>query len=559
LNATPEPLPNEILELRQRFAEKLDAKVDALSRRWAAGERSLENIPCVQDLERMAHNLAGSGTTFGYPAVSEAARALEHIFCRALAGESCADAGLTDHIEELLNRLRRGCGESAEPLEDGGSRRAKRTESDQRLIFVVDDDPSQAELLAEGIRHFGYVVRIFPSPSDMNAELRKARPHLILIDIVFPQGSSHGIDRVAALGDAEDCDIPVIFTSTRNDFEARLGAVRAGARDYFVKPVDTIRLIERIDELTSQEEAEPYRVLVVEDDQILAEVYALALTDAGMRVEIASDACEVMNRLERVDVELILMDLYLPKCSGLELAKIIRQQDAYASVPIVFLSTEARLDRQLLAMSLGGDDFLTKPISLNHLVAAVSSRVQRARVMRSFMIRDSMTRAFNHATTLDHLRSEVSRASRNDTQFSFCIIDLDHFKSVNDTYGHPAGDRVIKSLARLLQQRLRRTDVVGRYGGEEFAVILPDTQPERAHALIESLRNRFATFRQGGDGSEFRVTFSAGIAAYPRYPNADELIEAADTALYQAKEQGRDCVVLLADCESVAASHGDKE
>jgi len=542
-------LTDEILELRQRFAEQLDAKVDALSRRWALGERSLESLPRVQELELMAHNLAGSGATFGYPAVSEAARALEQIFCSALARESCTDAGLADQVEELLDRLRRACGESAEPLENSGIPRAKRTrtETDQRLIFVVDDDPPQAELVAEGIRQFGYAVRIFPSPTDMYAALGTARPHLVLMDIVFPQGSSHGIDSAAAVSEPDGWNVPLVFMSTREDFEARLGAVRAGARDYFVKPVDTIRLIERIDELTSEEEAEPYRVLVVEDDQALAQVYALSLTDAGMQVEVVSDAWEVTNRLEGFDVELILMDLYLPKCSGLELAKVIRQQDAYASVPIVFLSTESRLDQQLLAMSLGGDDFLTKPISPNHLVAAVSSRVQRARVMRSFMVRDSMTGAFNHATTLDHLRAEVSRASRGSTEFTFSIIDLDHFKSVNDTYGHPVGDRVIKSLARLLQQRLRRTDIVGRYGGEEFALILPDTQLEQAYALIESLRRQFAKLRQGDNGSEFRVTFSAGIAAYSLYPNAGALTEAADKALYQAKEQGRDRVVLLAN------------
>jgi diguanylate cyclase (GGDEF)-like protein len=210
----------------------------------------------------------------------------------------------------------------------------------------------------------------------------------------------------------------------------------------------------------------------------------------------------------------------------------------------VFLSAETSLDKQLSAMSLGGDDFLIKPIQAEHLIRAVSSRAQRSRVLRSFMVRDSLTGLLNHTRTKEQLDFEVARARRQNGALSFAMIDIDHFKSVNDTYGHPVGDRVIKSLSRLLQQRLRKTDVIGRYGGEEFAVILPNTDGPSAVKVFDVIREGFAQIRQRAEREEFGVTFSCGVAPFPVYANSAALSVAADKALYQAKQGGRNRMML---------------
>ena len=212
-------------------------------------------------------------------------------------------------------------------------------------------------------------------------------------------------------------------------------------------------------------------------------------------------------------------------------------------IPIVFLSAETDPIKQMAAMSRGGDDFLTKPIEPDHLIAAVTSRAQRSRVLRSLMVRDSLTGLLNHTATKEHLDIEMSRAQRNNTQLSFAMIDIDRFKSVNDTYGHAAGDRVIKSLARLLLQRLRKTDIVGRYGGEEFAAILVDTDGPTAMNVLNEIRAHFAQIRHQGEEKPFSVTFSCGLAASPPWIDADALADAADKALYEAKRSGRNQVV----------------
>ena len=180
----------------------------------------------------------------------------------------------------------------------------------------------------------------------------------------------------------------------------------------------------------------------------------------------------------------------------------------------------------------------------DHLISAVTSRVLRSRMLRGFMVRDSLTGLFNHTTTKEHLEIELARARRNQSPLAFAIIDIDRFKLVNDSYGHATGDRVLKSLARLLRERLRQSDIIGRYGGEEFAVVLSGTDGPTAAMVLDQIRAGLAQIRQQADGEAFTVTFSCGIACFADYPDAPKLTEAADKALYAAKRGGRNRVML---------------
>jgi diguanylate cyclase (GGDEF)-like protein len=226
----------------------------------------------------------------------------------------------------------------------------------------------------------------------------------------------------------------------------------------------------------------------------------------------------------------------------MELAKAIRQIDAYFSIPIVFLSSETNADKQFHAMCMGGDEFLTKPIKPHHLVTSVAVRAERMKMIRSFMVRDGMTGLFNHTTTKEYLETAIAHAQRSRNELCLAMLDLDRFKLVNDTHGHPTGDRVLITLARLLRQRLRKSDIVGRYGGEEFAVILPDCNLDQAVAIMEQLRVNFGNIEfQKGDTS-FSATFSCGVAPLSRFCTVNALCKASDEALYRAKNGGRNQV-----------------
>ncbi|MCK4940217.1 MAG: diguanylate cyclase, partial [Rhodospirillaceae bacterium] len=242
--------------------------------------------------------------------------------------------------------------------------------------------------------------------------------------------------------------------------------------------------------------------------------------------------------------ELILLDLYMPNCEGHEVAAIIRQQEAFDAIPIVFLSSEHDVEKQLSAMELGGDDFLTKPIQPKHLISAVRIRASRFRELRSMMVKDSMTSLYNHTTTKQLMRNEIERAKRTNQSIAMASLDIDNFKKVNDIYGHAVGDKVIKSLSRLLRQRLRGADIIGRMGGEEFAALLTGATAKEAELIFNQIRQAFSEIVFHSGARDFSVTLSCGIAEFPAHGSVSSLSDASDRALYAAKNGGRNLVML---------------
>ena len=263
-----------------------------------------------------------------------------------------------------------------------------------------------------------------------------------------------------------------------------------------------------------------------------------------MDTRVVNAPSKLLDTLSGFDPDLILMDLYMPECSGLELAQIVRQFPAYTTVPILFLSTESRLDLQLKARHLDGDDFLQKPLQPGQLISAVTSRANRYRDLKKLTDRDSLTGLLNHSNILRTLDRELIAAGRTKTPLSVAMVDIDHFKSINDTYGHAVGDQVISRVTHVLRNRLRRTDYVGRYGGEEFAVVMPTTDAAAAKAVLDQLREASNSIEHRSGDQQFTVTFSAGVAAFPAVSEASKLVEAADAALYKAKRDGRNRVVV---------------
>ncbi len=546
--------------LEAAFLQQLPATLAELEAAWQQLQPGGWDTEVIQQIERLAHKLAGSAAGLGYTGLGETARTVERFIKERLAqpaqaGQPAQDLPrLGEHIHALRLALlapQREAGER-ECLADTSLKITPSLQENRsaQLIYLVEDDPLQANEVAAQVSYFGYTVRIFSRLDDMNAALQSEIPAAILMDIVFPEGKSAGIEAISALG--KTFPAPVIFISVREDLPARLQVVRAGGIAYFTKPLNTARLIDVLDQLTIREDPIPYRVLIVDDALVQANYNAMHLRKAGMEVEVVTDPMQLLLPLSEFHPDLILLDMYMPDCTGMELATVLRQMDAFVSIPIVYLSAETDREKQLEAVGLGGDDFLTKPIKPAHLVASVTSRVERYRKLRSLMLRDSLTGLFNHTKTRECLAQEVSRAARLGQPMAYAMLDLDHFKLVNDTYGHAAGDRVLRSLAQLLSRRLRSSDVVGRYGGEEFAIIFPNTSGQAAAGLMDELRVAFAKIRHRTGQAEFTATFSCGVAAYPDCATPAGLSEAADRALYAAKRQGRNQVALPVARQGIA-------
>jgi diguanylate cyclase (GGDEF)-like protein len=369
------------------------------------------------------------------------------------------------------------------------------------------------------------------------------RPAAVIMDLSSPAGEMTGevvANKVrGALGD----DVPLVFFSNRSDIQARLDAVRAGCSSYFIKPVNYPDVLETLDRLT-RSEPEPYRILIVDDESDTAEFHSTSLEAAGLETVAVTDPLDVMAQMVEFQPDVILMDVYMPECTGLELAMVIRQEVAFVGVPIVFLSRETDRMKQIAALGEGGDDFFTKPVPPQQLVPAVSARAQRGRTLRMFMEKDGLTGLFRHSRIIEQLEVAVRRADRQRGRLAVAMLDIDGFKQVNDEHGHLVGDQVLKALAYLLRQRLRMSDVLGRFGGDEYIVVLPDTSGAAAKEKMDDIRRNFAVIDHDTGRGSFTATLSCGVAEFPTALSSHELIAAADEALYCAKREGRNRVIL---------------
>lgn len=541
-----------MMALAKRFAEGLPGKVDSIREKTEQLESSTEPMGLLDALRYESHKLAGSGATFGFDGVSHIARAFER------------------HVDDLLDAHRSPAASDLEKLRllaaelEGESGRAAGAEAATGTAptGALGPDAGDRVLILRGAGHIteelDRQLAIYGIPSmrvaDVTALVEQTRG-------VDGNGSGH---RTVVVVHAEDLARPemgqvvgelrgdggrqvyVTVISDVDDFDTRLAAVRSGGDAFFTSPVDSARVLERIDGFFAPADREPYHIMIVDDDQEKLSTHAMILQQAGMITSVVSNPRNVFRVLVESKPDLILMDLHMPDASGMEVVAMIRQQEAFVGTPVVYLAEEHDGAKQLEAISHGADDFLATPIDPMRLVVSVRVRAARIRNMRYFMERDSLTGLLNHSQLLDGLENELHRASRSGVAVAFVMMDIDHFKRVNDSYGHLTGDRVLKGLGRLLRDRLRRTDVIGRYGGEEFGIVLYNTDQNAALSVMEAIRGAVSGIVQKSGREQFSVTVSCGIAMYPAFPTAVSLTYGADQALYAAKEQGRNRTVVYA-------------
>lgn len=550
-------LQEKIARLRASFVDQLPARLEEAQKQLKLLKSDPEmNRVVAIELHRAFHSLKGTGKSFGYNDLADIAD-LAETYTQQLI-DLPADrtpSGWPDTLVNLMHQLAAQVQilaytnlNNEHPLDapffDVEKTSSMQVSNESPLIYICDDEPEQVNHLANQLRCFGYQIEHFTTTEAFHQAVLDKRPDAVIMDVFFPQGRTAGTDELASLKEITGMDLPSIVLSGRDDFEARLSAVRAGCSAYFIKPAKPLELATVLDELMCDKPDEPYRILIVDDEPEVAEYHSLILEEAGMLVYQTYKPELILETLRAFNPDLVLADMYMPGCDGVEMASIIRQVPEYVGLPIVFLSSETNRKKQFTAMQVGVEGFITKPVVPEELVASVALRAERMRTLRNLMARDSLTGLYNHTTTTEMMTAALAQAKRQHETLVVVMIDLDKFKTVNDTYGHMAGDQVIVALARLLKHRLRVTDVIGRYGGEEFALLLKNLSQETAENLVNELRKDFSKIIFNAGQHQFKVTFSAGLSLYPGYNSSEGLRMAADTALYEAKARGRNQVVV---------------
>jgi diguanylate cyclase (GGDEF)-like protein len=337
----------------------------------------------------------------------------------------------------------------------------------------------------------------------------------------------------------------VVVVVGEKSFADRVEALHAGADVAVDRPLDEQGFARRVTALLERGRAEPSRVLSVEDDPDQGEFVRSVLESGGYVVKVCRDPGRFEADVIAFRPDLVLLDVNLPGVSGYDLARFLRQNEAHAALPVVFLTGEGRDDARIRSVRAGGDDHLVKPVAPGLLLSTVTARLERARTLRALLSRDGLTGLSNHTAFLEGLRTAWKRNDRSPGRgLALVSLDLDSFKSVNDRYGHPTGDRVLASLGALLRRRLRGTDLVGRLGGEEFGIVLEDLRGGEAVTLLNRLLDEFSKIEFAADDGAFRVTFSAGISCLATGMSLEAWRSSADEALYAAKRAGRSRVVL---------------
>jgi len=544
--ADAKTIEESLRALKDDFAAKLPSKLDKIEQVWnqASAENQEETIA---ELIFLCHKLAGSGASFGFQDVSKYARLAEEASkeiqknSELNSNVSWAD-DLHPKLYPLINDLLKQKTSHQDNITQSKIKKQKirheASDEEKLLIYIIEKNRLTAEEITLKLKTYNYSVRSFSQLDDLKEAIIDNTPNAVIIDsTIFNTQTKTTINELR-----QDYQFEIIHLANNSSFETRLDAVRIGVDHYFTKPVDFSTVVDVLDILAEKDTPISTKVLIVDDSISTSQFYSLSLKAEGIETKVVTDPFKVMDEIIDFKPELILLDLHMPKCSGLELASVIRQQGNYLSTPIIFLSSETDTQKQLSALEIGADEFLNKPVNVDHLIAVVKNKIIRYRQLSTFMHNDSLTGLLNHTSILSTLDTELARAKRENSNFSYVMIDIDFFKNINDTYGHYMGDMVIKSISRYIKQNLRVTDSVGRYGGEEFVAILPGIDMAMATRVMQKILDGFSKVDFVHFNHKFNVSFSCGIADYSTSSTANEIIDAADKALYVAKNDGRHCI-----------------
>jgi len=552
-------LKDKINDLKRVFIQKLPDHLSRVEKEY--GKLSAVDTPnndgVLQALFLQLHSLKGGASTFGLMALFETVKEIEKdvsslIELRRSKPEALDFTTVRSSLDKQILNLAAAIKQAQAQktvlkteLPIAQEAFEPETESGQnKLIYICDDVPETVAHLRIQLKYLGYTVRPFTNTNKLLEAVLDELPAAMVMDIMFPSGEFSGPDVIRRLRKKVDHLPPVVFISKRRDYASRCAAIQAGGSAYYVKPIKAFDLVQTLDALTTTQKRSPNKILVVDDDPEIAKFHSAILNEAKMTTQELYNPEKILGALASFKPDLVLMDMHMPQCSGIDIAKIIRQIPEYISLPIIYLSGEKDLEKQANALSAGAEGFLTKPVHPVTLINEVNVRVQRMHDLEALMVRDSLTGLFNHTFMQRYLEKAMANSRRTQKGCCVVMVDIDKFKVINDTYGHQKGDEVIITISRLLRQKVRESDAVGRYGGEEFIMVLNQTTKEQAFRIVDKIRNDFSKLKFEHDEHIFQCSFSAGVSQAMEHQTAAELLECSDQALYQSKNNGRNQVTL---------------
>lgn len=519
--------------LWDKFRDTIFARVDAVDGAAVALLEGKLDEETRRGAEREAHKLAGAAGSFGFAEASRLAREAEGILGGSATLAPAEVLRLGELAVALRAELERGPAPAPEPARVHAA-------DDRPFLLVVDEDRELAERLAIEAGGRQFRTEVAAGVPQARRVLSRQRPDLVLLDLSSEDGLPAGLEFLAELSRREP-PIPAVVLTARSDFTDRVEVARRGGRGFLQKPVSPKQAVDAVLGVLRERTPADTHLLAVDDDPaVLAAVRAL-LEPRGIRVTTLGDPLRFWDTLEQTAPDVLVLDVDMPHLGGLELCRVVRNDPRWTGIPVLFLTARTDADTVQRVFAAGADDFVAKPFVGPELVTRLTNRLDRVQLHRTLAETDPLTGLANRRKSEEVAQHFLRLAARKEQPFSLAVIDLDHFKAVNDRAGHAAGDEVLQRMARLLLRSFRAEDVVARWGGEEFVIGMFGMEKGAGVQRLTQVLGRFSQERfDGPDGEEFSVTFSAGIAEFPSDGRElPDLYRIADQALYQAKEEGR--------------------
>jgi two-component system cell cycle response regulator len=450
-------------------------------------------------------------------------------------------------------------------------------------VLVVDDILPNVKLLEAKLASEYYDVLTATNGEEALEKVATQSPDIVLLDVMMPGMDGFEVCR-RIKSNPLTAHIPVVMVTALTETPERIKGLEAGADDFLSKPLDDIALMSRVRSLVRlkmtvdewrvrentatqlgvvdktanamNEPVEHARVLVIEDQSFESRKFSETLKIDADSVTIVESGIEAMSKIAQGDFDLLAVSLNLKNEDGLRLCSHLRSSEKTRSIPILMIANDDDMPRIAHGLEIGAHDYILRPVDRNELLARVRTQIRRKRFQErlrsnyelslSMALTDSLTGLYNRRYFEVHLQKLLQKNELTKKSMAVLMMDIDHFKSFNDTYGHAVGDEVLKIFASRIQDSLRSFDLVARLGGEEFVVILPDVSNDMAYFIAERLRRIIADepFVVAVEGGKVSVTTSIGATIiHDDIVGIEDVLKRADDCLYQAKEAGRNSTV----------------
>lgn len=547
-----------------RCLERL-APMEQHANRFAQSPWDIENL---RQLHEHFHQMAGSAGVYNFGDISQIAESGERLCLNIFESQPDDIIVYWRHFRDMIAQLRvildaaKGTGGPPMSADSGpptgppmtsGEQAPALWKPDQSLnvvsghggpdVIVVSSDQGRLSSLAQRLDSLGMSVRPCASFEEAKTQIMTAFPQGMLLCVPLRDGN--GYDLISGCRSLPGGDqVSIVLLSEEPGFLDKIAAIKAGADAFFELPVEVDTIVQKLRFLFERHKPERYRILSVEDDPDQANYIVTTLENAGYHLAWVQDPKKFEEALLTFVPDLILLDIVMGEINGFELARFVRQNERFAAIPILFLTTQNQLEAHIESARAGGDDHLIKPVNPQLLVATIAGKLERYRIFQRLLRNDGLTQILNHSHFMEYAQRSVRIRSKKFAQV-LTIFDIDGLSRVNDAYGYAVGDRTILALVQIIKWTFRHTEIIGRIGGDEIAILDDSLTVHETVEVVRGLLEQFAAVPHKAAGQIFKVTASAGVSQVTSDGSLQMLLERSSEGLARAKALGQNQVVLI--------------